>query len=54
MGVPITYLAKHNPDEFEIIGLDRPLMKEKTGKVVCFYLNGRELFSRIVIKRRDF
>ena len=54
MGVPITYLGKHNPDEFEIIGLDRPLMKAKTGKTTCFFLNGRELFSRIVIKRRAF
>ena len=52
MGVPITYLAKHNPDHFRIIGLDRPLVQSQTGKVRCFYLNGKELYSRIVIQRR--
>ena len=30
MGVPITFMDKFNPDQFEIIDLDRPLMKELT------------------------
>ena len=32
MGVPITFMDKFNPDQFEIIGMDRPIMKELTGK----------------------
>ena len=52
MGVPITFLDKHNPDQFEIVGLDRPIMTKLTGKVTCFWLNGKELYSRIVIRRR--
>ncbi|MCQ3808484.1 MAG: adenine-specific methyltransferase EcoRI family protein [Acidimicrobiia bacterium] len=51
MGVPITFLNKHNPDQFEIVGLDRPLMTALTGKVTCFWLEGKELYSRIVIRR---
>ena len=52
MGVPITFLNKYNPDQFEIIGLDRPIMSKLTGKVSCFYLNGKELYSRIVIRHK--
>ena len=53
MGVPITFMDKYNPDQFEIIGLDRPIMSKLTGKVSCFYLNGKELYSRIVIRRKE-
>ena len=52
MGVPITFLDKHNPEQFEIVGLDRPIMTEITGKVSCFYIDGRERYSRIVIRNR--
>ena len=52
MGVPITFIDKYNPDQFDIIGLDRPIMSKLTGKVSCFYLNGKELYSRIVIRRK--
>ena len=52
MGVPITFLNKYNPDQFEIIGLDRPIMSKLTGKVSCFFLNGKELYSRIVIRHK--
>ena len=52
MGVPISFLDKFNPNQFEIIDLDRPLMKELTGKVSCFWLGGREKYSRIVIKNK--
>ena len=53
MGVPITFIDKYNPDQFDIIGLDRPIMSKLTGKVSCFYLNGKELYSRIVIRRKE-
>jgi len=53
MGVPISFLDKYNPDQFEIVGLDRPLMKEKTDRISRFYLNGKELYARLVIRKRE-
>lgn len=54
MGVPITFLDKYNPDQFEIIGMCRylpksPIIKNKNER---FYLNGYEKYARIVIKRK--
>ena len=48
MGVPLTFLDKYNPDQFEIVGDDVSLGVSK-GR---FYVNGKRLYSRIVIKRR--
>ena len=31
MGVPITFMNKYNPDEFEILGLDRNIMAQELG-----------------------
>lgn len=53
MGVPITYLSNHNPEQFEIIGIDRVLVEEITGKVSRFLINGDEKYARIVIKRKQ-
>ncbi len=66
MGVPITFLDRHNPDQFEIIGssrfLGRPMSElAPKGTYVAggirFYLprgdgTYRCLYDRIVIKRR--
>lgn len=52
MGVPITFLDKYNPQQFEILGIDRPLVEEVTGKVSRFRINGQEIYARIVIKNR--
>jgi len=66
MGVPITFLDKHNPDQFEILGSSRTLgqpMSEFAEKGTYteggprFYLdNGdgtyRRMYDRIVIRRR--
>ncbi len=66
MGVPISYLDKHNPDQFEIIGSSRTLGKRMseiaaTGSYMQggprFYLdNGNgtyeRLYDRIVIRKR--
>jgi hypothetical protein len=66
MGVPITFLDKYNPDQFEIVGSSRTLgkrMSEVAAKGTYspggprFYTsNGdgtyRRLYDRIVIKRR--
>ena len=50
MGVPISFLDKHNPNQFEIIGMDRPLITQLTGKQSRFRIRGKELFARIVIR----
>lgn len=52
MGVPITFLDKYNPEQFEIVGMDRPLVEEITGKVQRFLIDGKELYARIVIKNK--
>jgi hypothetical protein len=52
MGVPITFLDKYNPEQFEIIGIDRVLVEEITGKVSRFRMNGKEIYARIVIKNK--
>jgi hypothetical protein len=52
IGVPITFMDKYNPDQFEIVGIARALVKKTTGKVSQFRLNGKELYFRIVIKKR--
>ncbi|MGL6225664.1 MAG: adenine-specific methyltransferase EcoRI family protein [Thermoguttaceae bacterium] len=50
MGVPITFLDKYNPDQFEIIGIDRYLEGNKTPNK-RFMINGKEIYARIVIRR---
>jgi hypothetical protein len=52
MGVPITFLDKYNPEQFEIIGIDRPLVYELTGKVSRFRIKGKEMYARVVIRHR--
>ena len=59
MGVPITFLDKHNPDQFELLNADdlradssvpiklHGLIKDKDGAI-----NGKPTYARIVIRRR--
>ena len=48
MGVPITFLDKHNPDQFEIIGMDVDLITGFTGKYKSrFYIESIPLISRL-------
>ena len=50
MGVPITFLDKWNPEQFEILGLDRYIYNNpRPGK--RFDLNGKEVYARILIRR---
>ncbi len=48
MGVPITFLDKYNPEQFEIIGNEYDLQVEK-GRG---YVNGKRMYSRIFIKNK--
>ena len=58
MGVPITFLTKHNPDQFEILGNSNVsgqrehLMNEVKAATDCTYIKGKPQFARIFIKHR--
>jgi len=49
MGVPVTFLDNYNPDQFEIIGLDRYIGKNGDKD---FTINGKLLFRRLLIKKK--
>lgn len=51
MGVPITFLSKHNPDQFDLVG------QMVTTKIDDFnhgypYINGKKIYARILIKNK--
>lgn len=52
MGVPITFIDKYNPEQFEILGIDRVLVEELTGKVTRFRINGQEIYARVIIQNK--
>lgn len=62
MGVPITFLDKYNPNQFEIIGTaiagyydkDAPYYKPLEGKKDggAAYLRGKKLYARILIRKK--
>lgn len=49
MGVPITYLPHHNPDQFIIHGQDYDLPRQARGLTV----NGKTKYARIIIQHRN-
>lgn len=58
MGVPISFLDKYNPEQFEILGMDfyvkddlleNIALAEWRGKLDRAYLNGKRLYSRVLI-----
>ncbi len=51
MGVPITFLSKYNPEQFEIVGLDR-YIEDSPARGRRFKLKGRETYARIIIKHK--
>lgn len=54
MGVPITYLSVHNPNQFEIIGSNRGIDQD-INKIYgrSTYINKKETFRRLFIKRKQ-
>lgn len=61
MGVPITFIDKYNPDQFEILGSDYEvkqglhpeLVKDDwDGKLDRGYIGGKRIFARILIRHR--
>lgn len=54
MGVPITFLDKYNPKQFEIISLAASHGKEPKGiENEAGYINGKWVYARILIKRKE-
>ena len=60
MGVPITFLTKYNPDQFEIIGatesedsgFSEGLWNRESG-VAQAAINGRRVYKRLFIRNRN-
>jgi hypothetical protein len=52
MGVPITFLDKHNPEQFEILGLDDHRV-EYPKLAGCNSINGKKIYRRIIIKNKN-
>ena len=61
MGVPISFLDKHNPDQFDIVGSDYEIKqgllpelvdKNWVGKLDRGYINGKRIYARIIIRNK--
>lgn len=52
MGVPVTFMNKYNPSQFEILGLDDPNLVYPDWRGRGPDLNGKPLYRRIMIKHR--
>lgn len=52
MGVPITFLDSFNPDQFEIIGIDR-YVEDNPKFGHRFTINGKETYARILIRHKE-
>lgn len=52
MGVPITFLDKYNPDQFEILGLDDPDLVYPNWRGRGPDLNGKTIYRRIMVRRK--
>ncbi len=52
MGVPITFLQKYSPIQFEIVGIDR-YVEDNPHYGHRFKINGRETFARILIRNLE-
>jgi len=61
MGVPISFLDKYSPEQFEILGSDTDIKEGKIpflvkkdwqGKIDRGYINGKRLYSRIFIRNK--
>jgi hypothetical protein len=53
MGVPVTFLDKYNPEQFEILGCNRGVDQDPNGVYGRgSYLNGKETFKRLFIRNK--
>jgi hypothetical protein len=54
MGVPISFLDKYNPNQFEILGLDDHRLEYPKWRGRGPDLNGKPIYRRIIIKHRKW
>lgn len=52
MGVPITFLDKHNPDQFEILGNLGSYAPDGYSLSSKIFVNGKKVFKRILIRNK--
>lgn len=52
MGVPISFLDKYSPEQFEIVGLDR-YVADNPRFGHRFTIDGREIYARILLRHRE-
>lgn len=52
IGVPITFMDKYNPEQFEILGMDN-MMKDNPRRNKRFLFKGKETYGRIMIKHKS-
>lgn len=52
MGVPITFLDKYSPDQFEIVGLDMYTVPKEFLVGGRFAINGKRIYARILIRNK--
>lgn len=50
MGVPITYMAIHNPEQYDILGIANSA--RYIGQECITKINGKKIYNRILIKKR--
>ena len=54
MGVPVSFLIKYCPEQFEILGCNRGVEQDPMGIYGrSSYVHGNEVFKRLFIRRRD-
>lgn len=63
MGVPISFLDKYNPDQFEILGSRRWAKSPELGKIYRgrktvesdfkTLINGKETYDRVFVRHRE-
>ena len=51
MGVPISFLDKYSPEQFEILGIDR-YIEDNPNYGKRFTIDGNEIYARILIKHK--
>ena len=53
MGVPVSFLDKYNPEQFELVGSNRGVGQDPNGVYgQGSFINGKETFKRIFIKHK--
>jgi hypothetical protein len=53
MGVPITFLTKHNPEQFQLLGCNRGVDQDPSGTYGRgSYLDGKETFKRLFVQNK--